>query len=231
MNKPWLSRAAGGALIAGAVIGVVGFFLRTMPQDPGNVSEVLRLYAQNAASFHGHALWTPLGWILILVGVVGVCKEVPAQDRLRWADLAIVFSAIFTTLGFIGPTLDGWMMPALAQDALTGGPASQAVAESMYTLNEAIGARFALVFALGVLLFGLALRETRTHPDWLAWAGAAFGAAGAIVGLVWMVTNLPPAMGSPLGLLFVGVLLSFPWYLVVGWYQLRSETRGNLSRH
>ena len=164
MSRYSLSRLMGMLLMVGAIVGLVGLLVRPMADDPRNVEQVLQLYAANVGSFKAHAFLTPVGWLLILAGVLGVCRGVPRVGGLRWADLAMYTTAVFTVLGLIGPTLDGILMPAVA-----GTGVEQSTAEAMFVYNEAIAARFALAYALNCL----------HHPDQPIAFSRRFAAASA----------------------------------------------------
>lgn len=187
--------------MAGALIGFLGLLVRPAPPGLETIAEVLQHYEANLSAHRAHGVWTPISWLLLLGGLATLISTVPRRTGPQWSDVALTFSVLFVVLGIVDSTMDGILLPLMGKYfTLTGKTATAAAAtlgESLYLLMEALAGRFALAYALGVVFTGLALRDTRSHPDWLGWAGVTIGIGGGILAVAWVINTVPPMPPPP----------------------------------
>ena len=211
-----LARVAAVCLIVGSIC-VLGFRQAhgDLPTDTGE--QALRFVAANPlypvihfGDFMGVLIWT--GGLVALAG----CFE----DRTAWAlgRLGVASVLLGAAVHITEFSVDGYVLPTLANTWQTAAPADRASLE--------YGARLALVIIGGpstsallilwgttLVLFGLAVRS-EGYPASLGWTGVLIGAAIVVLGTV---QYLKPNGVFPGVILYgFGGILSQLWSLVLG---------------
>jgi hypothetical protein len=136
-------------------------------------------------------------WTLVhlALGIAAVClaagmalldrrlEGTPGAAAGRVAVVFAVFGGVVLAVQVVG--IDGTVIPALAEPvaAAPDDAALLAVAEALHSLDVALlGLAVALFIGATFLALGIALRQARLYPAWVAWTGITGGAAGIGIG-------------------------------------------------
>jgi hypothetical protein len=219
-----LLRFGGWALVAGALLGMVGNLVHpaTPTDDPEGVA---RAIAESGAWIGIH-LTIVVGLVLMLGGIVALARAIRPEGGTAGhaATLAEGFAVAGVTIGLILVTLDGLAAKHLA-DAWVEAPAGErAVALGLVTVEEtinfALAALFNIVFAgVTFILLGLAVARSDRLRDPLGWIVLGAGVGSIVVGLVQASIGESTAFSRALTIVFPTVITL--WLAIMGAKMLR----------
>jgi hypothetical protein len=204
--------------VVGAIVALV--FAGSLAPNPTTPAEQV---LQNVAAAPQTTLVA--GWWSVLLNILGILIWLALYFALRESEPTYALLGLVFSLGSSVPTaLGGFRLPGmtvrLAQIYATGGPAEKAAAlvvmqsvnEWMTTASYVAGS---IMIGVAVLLFGLAMLNSRLFPRWLGWMGVVGGGLALLGGLFL------PFLQAVAILLLVGALLVFAWILISGISLLR----------
>lgn len=223
----WLMRLGAGAAVLGGLLAGVGNVLHPVtPRD--NELGVADVIAQS-----GH--WTAVhmaivvGVILMLGGLLGVRHSIP-RDGLTGAltRLGMYAAIVGATIGLVLLILDGVAAKQLADQWAAAPDPYKPVALGLVSANEttnfALGGLFNLSFAgVPFVLFGLAVANTRTYPQWFGWVAVVAGVASIGGGMYQAFTGVPTM--TSLVLTIIGPTVITLWLVVMGVLVWRRSAR------
>lgn len=202
----------------GAIVLIV--FAGSLAPNPTTPAEQV---LQNVAAAPQTALVA--GWWSVLLNILGILIWLALYFALRESEPTYALLGLVFFLGHSVPVaLSDFRLPGmtvrLAQIYATGGPAEKAAAlVVMQSVSEWMNTAYyvagGIMVGVAILLFGLAMLNSRWFPRWLGWLGVVGGGLSLIGGLFL------PFLQAVAILLLVGAVLVFAWILISGIYLLR----------
>lgn len=229
----YLARVSGGFLIVGTAMSLLFFFIRPQTNYDGGLEAALPIFAENLTTFAIHALGVAVGELLILGGLVGLFAVLwDDSDRAAtWGLFGIAVGTVATAIAVLGSAIDGLVVAKLARTWATAPPAGElaalGVATAGATLSVVIFTRVILLYALTIVLFGVALTKSDRYPNRLGWAGVVVGAGGLLVGGIHAFRGTFVGPLAQLG--FVVIVLMFVWFISVGVYLWKHPSIGRVD--
>lgn len=149
----------------------------------------------NGASWWIHThLFSLAGFLLGLLIFLGLYRSIQQVKAKVFAVLGVVFAVMGTCFTMSWIAIDGIAMKRIAEDWLAAPPEEKASAFRVATaMEDVIFGYFSLAwvmwFGLPVLFFGIAVALNEPRRAWIGWAGAVFGAAASVVGVIQVYTH------------------------------------------
>ena len=202
----------GGIVSAVAVGGEFG--------DSRRDASALAFLADNQA---GEASFA---WLIALFSALGIAAVLGFHAALRATKLPLVVGTVSATIGlvfwimwallYLGVVYD--VAPAYAAADAASRAAIEAAGRGMLTASVAFDSVGFVFFGIGVLLFALAIFETRALPRWLGWFGLATGVVALVVGPTHWIE-------SPTFLMLEIVTIALPliWFAGMGINMVRGR--------
>ncbi len=192
MATPSIFRMSGLALIVGALLASVGYWLRPYVQDISAYS--LPVYVPSG-------LLRFSGALLVLIGLPGMyAYQSSRAGRFGLVSFILTFLGIAILEISTGP-LYGFVPPLLASNSAT-----QSLVAEPGVLETQLGTGYAVVFIsgllaanLGMILYGISILRARVFPRWAAIL--------MIVGVpaTFVLSSLPAIGDKPITLVFIGL--------------------------
>jgi hypothetical protein len=217
-------RAAGGCLVAGAVLTTVFNVLFPRAADPADTVAVLTVMAGNEVRHLISFLGVTAGLWLLTAGIAGIYRSLSAGPGAVWARFGfyglLVGAAVFTVATGLGMATT---RAAVDWVAAGSDPASAqyAIAAALNAADDGVWSLSIIAYwaALGVL--GIGIIRGRIYPRWSGSAIVALGFANALL------VGVPLAYGvvnQSMFLLFAGLAqLTIVWALATGIWMLRAR--------
>ena len=189
----------------------------------------MEVFAANPATFELHTWGVSLGFLLMLLGLVGVREQLGTEEVAdAWSQLGLTVAILATGLVLIDTVIDGTVLVEIAEDwSATGGAERSmigAVARHALLLNVVILGRGVLLFELTIGLFGLAMLSSEDYPRWLGVLGLVIGVLGVLTGGAVVIQGVP-SMTTQLAVLPVAVV-GFLWVTITGLVSWRVSASG-----
>jgi hypothetical protein len=225
-----LYRIGGIAGIAGGILGVVANALhpRQSPSDLGDTESFLDMAA-------GYSLWrldhlaVIFALALGVVAFVALARSITDLPAAAWARVALALGLVTGGVAAVSFAFDGFVLGGIAEDwASASGSARAQLLERARTLEYVdlglLSVAVVGVFGVTQTLFGLALYQSVSYPNWIGATALFAGVVGLISGS-WMWFSGGLDAGNFLVLFTTSSVLLTVW-LLAGSVLLLRRARG-----
>jgi hypothetical protein len=188
-----------------APLGILVQFVATAfhgGHDPGDLPRVLPDYADNAGWLAVH-LAQFAGVALATTAFVALSRLL-AQDRRQSAALArlgLVAAVVALAVYAANQAVDGVAIKFVADTYVSAAPADRAdallVAEAVRHVELGLTSLFELNLGTALVLFGLAMTWSVTHPTWLGLVAVADGLGWVVVAVVLAARGFEVSTSGP----------------------------------
>ena len=218
-----LQKIAGLGLIVGGILTVVSNAIFPRPDDPSVLAQVLESYADNEMLSQLSYLGITLGVIAIMLGMVGLYRNISTGGAAVWARLGFYGVIVGTTLFAISSAVG----LAVVERAVDWVAAGSALDNAAFSASDAlVGASTSmfnmtfLVFWLALVFLAVGLVLSSAYPKWLGWALLVLSIAVVVIAIPRFFTEpthvTEYVFAVPAGLTSV-------WALVMGGWITRRE--------
>lgn len=168
-----LQKIAGLGLIVGGILTVVSNAVFPRADDPSIVAQVLQEYAANETLSQLSFLGITMGIIAIMIGTVGLYRNISTGGAAAWARLGfygvIVGTTLFTVSSAVGLAVVGravdWVAAGSAMDT-SAFSANVALADANLSMFDMTF----LVYWLALIFLAIGMVLSSSYPKWLGWA-------------------------------------------------------------
>lgn len=195
-----------GVLIGGSVIHG--------GDDPANLVVSLTQYAANANWVVAHILQF-LGFFLIAGGLVALRWSIPREPGAALARLGLASTLVAVGVYGVNQRVDGIAIKFVAEEWVNA-PATEKeaafrVAAAVRHIEIGISSFSALILAIAVVLYGLAIALSDVYPKWSGWVGVPIGLAWGVSGVLIAYVGFSQHVLTG----WVSIALAL-WVLVIG---------------
>jgi hypothetical protein len=168
------------------------------------------------------------GWLVILMGFLGIVALVGFYDTLRLAGPVMILAPILGAVGLTLVTVSHLIPIAMGYELVPAYLAADPAGQAALAVTADTLAAIALVtnaagnflgFGVVVPLYAVAILTTRVLPRWIGWLGLLVGALAGWLGL------LSPASSVISGISSIGFIGFFVFMLSMGIALLRRRSR------
>lgn len=200
-------RLGGGAAVIGGLLALVVNIFHPRADEFTARAEIAMVADSDAWRLvHLIGAWA---LAFLFVGLVSLGSYI-GRSGVTWGRIARASAVGGVTIAFVGITVDGMAMKAVADAG--GGAGAEAVAEvGLALFTGLIGSAFGLT----PLLFGLAMLATATFDRWLGWLAVVGGALGLVTASIQYMSG-PSAFVTNVLFTIVALLVTV-WVVVAGW--------------
>lgn len=182
--------------------------------DPANLAVSLPQYAANGNWVVAHILQF-LGFLLILGGLVGLHRSIPAEPGVALARLGLATALVAVGVFGANQAVDGIAIKFVAEEWVNA-PAEEKevafrLAEAVRHIEIGTSSFSALILGMSIVLYGLAIAVSDVYPRWFGWVGVSIGLAWGVSGVV--IAYVGFSQHVLIGWLSMAVAL---WVLVIG---------------
>ena len=168
-----LQKIAGLGLIVGGILTLVSNAIFPRADDPSAVVQVLDMYADNETLAQLSYLGITLGVIAVMIGTVGLYRNITTGGAAAWARLGfygvIVGTTLFAISSAVGLAVVGravdWVAAGSAMDT-SAFSATVALADASLSMLDMTF----LVYWLALIFLAIGMVLSSPYPKWLGWA-------------------------------------------------------------
>ena len=218
-----LQKIAGLGFIVGGILTVVSNAIFPRADDPSVVTQVLESYADNETLSQLSYLGITMGVIAIMIGTVGLYRNISTGGAASWARLGFYGVIVGTTLWSISTAIG----LAVVETAVDWVAAGSAMDISAYSVAAALNAASFSMFDMTILVYWLALVFlaigmvlSSAYPKWLSWILLVASIAIVAIGIPRFFTE-PTQLTEYIFAVAAG--LTSVWALAIGIWITRRE--------
>jgi len=184
--------------------------------EPGNLPATLPVYAANSVWEIVH-IGQFLGYLLLLVGLVALCRSIGEGAGAAVAWLGFVVAVVSVAIYGANQAVDGVAIKFVAEQWVDAPAAQKAdafrLANAVRHAEIGLTSFSQLTLGLALLLSGLATALDRTYPRLLGWTAMALGGLYVVAGMLvahngFTVVGFTATAGLGLALWFLFLAVS-----------------------
>jgi len=218
-----LQKIAGLGLVVGGILTVVSNAIFPRADDPSVVVQVLESYADNETLSQLSYLGITMGVIAIMIGTVGLYRNISTGAAAVWARLGFYGVIVGTTLFTVSMAI-GLRAVARAVDWVAAGSgmnnSAYSVAAALVEASASMLDMTILVFWLALVFVAIGMVLSSAYPKWLGWTLLVASAAIVVIGITRFFTD--PTQATEY-IFAVPAGLTSLWALVTGIWITRRE--------
>jgi len=223
-----------------SIVGAIIFMFANIahPRSPNiEVNQAQIETVANSSIWLTDHLLLFLGGFLLLGGFVAIQRSITSGVGAAWAQLGYVSAIVSTSVWTVLMAVDGitskvvhsaWATAPLAEKAT-----ALRIADMMENIDIGIFSLYIVVFfGITFILYGLAVAQSDTYPQWLGWVAVVLAVACLVVGVVQVYTGLSVLVTNILFTSFSSFLTL--WMLVMGiltWRSVKPDTGKSPPAH
>ena len=218
-----LQKIAGLGLIVGGILTLVSNAIFPRADDPSAVVQVLNMYADNETLAQLSFLGITLGVIAVMIGTVGLYRDITTGGAAAWARLGFYGVIVGTTLFAISSAVGLGAVDRAVDWVAAGSGVNNSAYSVAAALVEVSGSMFNmtfLVFWLALVFLAIGMVLSSAFPKWLGWALLVPSVAVVVIAIIRFFTDPTEAteyiFAVPAGLTSV-------WAFVMGVWITRRE--------
>ncbi len=178
--------------IVGALLLLVGTFLHPSEANPNLPFEAFKEYAESTNWVGSHLL--QLAGVALMMVQVRCLSQIFTNNIARvWAQIGLMGATASLALAAALQAVDGVALKRVVDSwVVAAEPEREALFQAAFAVRQieiGLASMFALMGAVTVILYGLALLSDRTFWPWLGWLALVAGLATGVTGILIAYTG------------------------------------------
>ena len=213
-----LQKIAGLGLVVGGILTLVSNAIFPRADDPSVVVQVLESYADNETLSKLSYLGITMGVIAIMIGTVGLYRNISTGGAAVWARLGFYGVIVGTTLFAISSAVGLAVVERSVEWAAAGSAMDTSAFSATDALADASLSMFDmtfLVYWLALIFLAIGMVLSSAYPKWLGWALLVASTAVVVIAIPRFFTEPTQVteyvFAVPAGLTSVWALVTGIW--------------------
>ncbi len=225
-----LVRIGAVAAIAGALLLFGSTLLHPLEADPNDALAAFQEYAADRLWVATH-LGQLLGVAAIVAAMVALARTLDEGRATAWSRVGVAGAVASLAVTAVLQAVDGVALKFMV-DKWAAAPAGQrdVIFEAAFGVRQieiGLSSTMSFLFGLTVIVFGLAMVQSRTYPAWLGWIGLVGGLATATAGVALAFTGFS---GLAMMISMPASIVVLVWVIATGVVMWRDGTTAAATR-